>query len=536
MLPAIGFVGGIAIALAFVCKRLGSWYIDDAAISLSYARNLARGIGLVAQFGDAPVEGFSNPLWVFLESLVMKFAGWYSLAVPRTVTIVLLAALVVHMLVRYWRDLNRCCAWLFALLLSVLQPAISIWAMSGLENGLLLFLAFELLMLFDDPKMCRPYVVSCFAAAMAMTRPDAILFAAAFPIFVLIRARGVNKSVARDVTKSLVGVVVVYGGYLLFRRCYFGEWVPNTYFAKALPTMTSIYEILILGPEMRARLFDALFATFGTATPWALVVLCVATFCGVFHARNFLRNCMSVLIVFCIAAFCYAYLPNDWMPYYRFATVFFVGIYVMISMAVCLYVKSSIRILVVGCLMMVSIFNFYCGVTAFVKDAPISVNEVERRGAYFKEWAQLLGLDKPLVMTADAGGILWDESVYLLDLGMLCDATISKCLGEYRKERDVANFWDYVFEVRKPDFIATRAYHSYISDLRSDPRFERDYVPIHQYIDTWILNRYGCVMYSGDYVRRHHVEGREESLKRLRNLSKSIMYPFDFNLLKSEHN
>ena len=109
---------------------------------------------------------------------------------------------------------------------------------------------------------------------------------------------------------------------------------------------------------MRARLFDALFATFGTATPWALVVLCVATFCGVFHARNFLRNCMSVLIVFCIAAFCYAYLPNDWMPYYRFATVFFVGIYVMISMAVCLYVKSSIRILVVGCLMMVSIFNF----------------------------------------------------------------------------------------------------------------------------------------------------------------------------------
>ncbi len=44
----------------------GAWQIDDAGISFAYARNLALGHGLVAQPGVIPVEGYSNPLWVFL--------------------------------------------------------------------------------------------------------------------------------------------------------------------------------------------------------------------------------------------------------------------------------------------------------------------------------------------------------------------------------------------------------------------------------------------------------------------------------------
>ena len=532
MLPAIGFAGGIAIALAFVCKCLGSWYIDDAAISLSYARNLARGIGLVAQVGDAPVEGFSNPLWVFLESLVMKFSGWYSLAIPRTVTIVLLAALVVHMFVRYWCDVNRCCAWLFALLLSVLQPAVSIWAMSGLENGLLLVLAFELMMQLDEPEKCNLYVVSVVAAAMALTRPDAILFSIVAPVLVLIRAGRLSRFEVGDVLRSICVVVVVYGGYLLFRVLYFGTWVPNTYFAKALPTMGALSEVVFLGPEMRGRLFEALFIVLGSATSWAIVFLCAWTFLCPSRLKSFFRKHTAVLMVFGVAAFGYAYLPNDWMPYCRFATVFFIGIYVMLAFAVVSYAKCMVRSVFIGILILASIVNFYVGTMTFVKNFPISVDEVKTRGEYFKNWACALGVENPLVMTADAGGILWYESVRLLDLGMLCDSTIAACLGEYRIGRDNKRFWDYVFENRKPDFIATRAYHSYIANLLGDPRFERDYVPVHQYIDTWIQNRYGRIMYSGDYVRRSHVEGREEILRKLQEESKTIFYPFDCGLMR----
>jgi len=41
--------------------------VDDAAISFSYARNFAQGLGLGALYPGAPrVEGYSNLLWVIL--------------------------------------------------------------------------------------------------------------------------------------------------------------------------------------------------------------------------------------------------------------------------------------------------------------------------------------------------------------------------------------------------------------------------------------------------------------------------------------
>ncbi|MBC8330487.1 MAG: hypothetical protein H8E28_00750, partial [Anaerolineae bacterium] len=37
---------------------------DDAMISMRYAKNLAQGYGAVWNPGEAPVEGYTNPLWV----------------------------------------------------------------------------------------------------------------------------------------------------------------------------------------------------------------------------------------------------------------------------------------------------------------------------------------------------------------------------------------------------------------------------------------------------------------------------------------
>ena len=40
---------------------------DDAMISMRYARNLARGYGLVWNPGGERIEGYTNPLWVSLH-------------------------------------------------------------------------------------------------------------------------------------------------------------------------------------------------------------------------------------------------------------------------------------------------------------------------------------------------------------------------------------------------------------------------------------------------------------------------------------
>ncbi|HPI33482.1 MAG TPA: hypothetical protein PLR32_09245, partial [candidate division Zixibacteria bacterium] len=44
--------------------------LDDAMISMRYAENLIRGYGPVFNAGAAPVEGYTNPLWMLYMALV----------------------------------------------------------------------------------------------------------------------------------------------------------------------------------------------------------------------------------------------------------------------------------------------------------------------------------------------------------------------------------------------------------------------------------------------------------------------------------
>ena len=76
----------LALALlVFACHAslLSGWLIDDAGITLAYARNLAVGHGLVSQPGAQPLEGFSNPLWTLLLAGTFRLTGvreWIPLA------------------------------------------------------------------------------------------------------------------------------------------------------------------------------------------------------------------------------------------------------------------------------------------------------------------------------------------------------------------------------------------------------------------------------------------------------------------------
>src|ERR1700751_2879355 len=73
MLVFLGYASFFIYRTSFVIdgQRYFSLF-DDAMISMEYARNLANGYGLVWNAGGARVEGFTNPLWVVLMSLVHR--------------------------------------------------------------------------------------------------------------------------------------------------------------------------------------------------------------------------------------------------------------------------------------------------------------------------------------------------------------------------------------------------------------------------------------------------------------------------------
>ena len=137
-LALIGITTLIAIYISLT-SRLRGWFIDDAGISFSYARNLALGYGLVSQPGLPPVEGFSNPAWVFLLS-IFSCTGFDIVEIVKPLSVVLTTISIVVLYLAFLHFTNSKFLALITLVGLIVQPAIVIWSVSGLENPLLLFL------------------------------------------------------------------------------------------------------------------------------------------------------------------------------------------------------------------------------------------------------------------------------------------------------------------------------------------------------------------------------------------------------------
>ena len=176
------------LVYCFQASQLGFWMIDDAGISFAYSRNFILGYGFVSQPGMAPVEGFSNLLWVLLVSPV------FILDLPHVVFVKLLSSifvlgsgyLLISDLQHHARVKN---IWIFLVLILLFSnPAFVIWTISGLENGLYVFLVvllFHRILNFDlsSPSLADNAIISLLVFLAGITRPDGVLFVLAFPLF-----------------------------------------------------------------------------------------------------------------------------------------------------------------------------------------------------------------------------------------------------------------------------------------------------------------------------------------------------------------
>ena len=218
-----------------------SWsVISDAFISFRYVRNLLSGHGLVYNPGEY-VEGYSNFLWVLELALLWGVFGlrpehaapWLSVAFTAgTIAAMLwwvarLPALRHRVLVG-WMALGLVCS----------SATFAVWTSGGgLETRQFTFfvvLAVACLNLYRDSRRCL-LVVSLSLAAATLTRPEGPLIAVCcFGWFAM-------EHVVRDgrlrlhwgKLACLVGpFVVLVVAHFLFRYAYYGEWLPNTYYAK----------------------------------------------------------------------------------------------------------------------------------------------------------------------------------------------------------------------------------------------------------------------------------------------------------------
>jgi len=553
----------VARAHADLLRR---WVIDDAGITFSYARNLAHGYGLVSQPGLPPVEGYSNFLWMIAYTPFFLLHRFDALGTPKLLSWLFIIAsfIAARRLFRRYGDENGGITFVVLMLLAMNTSFVA-WCVSGLENPLYVFLlvllAWQSLEAVSGarPGLWRSVALGVLAVAVAMTRPEGVLFLLAYPLILLIgqlyrsrvaggtRPGDIDRRPAKPVALSLLtyilAAVVCLGGFLAFRLSYFHELLPNTYFAKMEPIRSAedlfespegppAYRLLDVAGSMVSSRLWSMEEKLPAITPpnlldssperrsllFAVLLVLVTGYLVV--SRRFQRAHLVLLVCLAIATIAYLALPPDWMEEYRYATVFFVFLYAYAVIAVMEVVRSltvqpSARLGIAVALAVIAV-----GLTrsvygprarAFAANPTVPLSGVrEWLSDRFDGYAEALGIEHGSLLVPDLGATLFYSKLRVYDLGMLCDKTIAHTMG-----KDQPAFYHYIFEVAKPTFIHTHGSWSLRANLDGDPRFRRDYVPIVEHPDEWASGQAEREIWSGDYVRKDAVIGKEQIVEQL---------------------
>ena len=262
-----------------------SWFlIDDAFVSFRYARNLLEGHGLVFNVGER-VEGYTNFLWTLELAALWGIFGLRPEHAAPWLSAACTAATVAATL--WWMGRlpelkqRKLTAWM-ALGLLCSSATFAVWTSGGgLETRqFTLFVVLSVVCLSLYRRSRRGLTAASLSlAAAALTRPEGLLIAACcFAWFIAQRMADGGGGNARPrldwpgLLRLALPFAVLIGAHFLFCYAYYGEWLPNTYYAKhvrpwyemgfvylwAAALETGLYLLLPLAwTGMRARLRES---------------------------------------------------------------------------------------------------------------------------------------------------------------------------------------------------------------------------------------------------------------------------------------
>lgn len=275
----VGLVLLMLLAL-WQAMQLWAFSLDDAYISLTYAKNVVAGKGFVFNPGEK-VEGFSNPLWV----LLLAMGGMIGIPMVAWAKVLGTAAML-GTLFLCWRlttlwiqempaektidleapkkkrrkgknseenvakepemtvEKGRLLVLLPVLVAGwwLVNPGVTYYAVAGLETILTTFLLTSALFLHFRDK--GEGAIAWYALPLglaALTRPEVVVFVGALCGWRLLQAlpevegKGIGaqfKALPRREWLSFGLAFLPFAGWMLFRLVYFGDIFPNTYYAK----------------------------------------------------------------------------------------------------------------------------------------------------------------------------------------------------------------------------------------------------------------------------------------------------------------
>lgn len=221
----------LAFAALFLCQaRVFSHAvgigIDDAYIGFVYTRNLVEHGELNWTVGGERVEGYTNFLWLIVLALP-HLAGWplppffKALGIGCAMVGGSLVGLVAE------RQAGRPSLPWVGVLLVAASSNLALYAVSGIETAMFMMFVATGACLHVAPRP-RPVAASIAFGLAALTRPEGMMFFA-----LSIAHRVVERGPVREIGGRLAAFAGLVGPHLLFRRLYYGLWLPHSFYVKA---------------------------------------------------------------------------------------------------------------------------------------------------------------------------------------------------------------------------------------------------------------------------------------------------------------
>ncbi len=502
------FVGAVFVAIAGLYLASASRFfehVEDAVISYTYARNLAEGYGFVANLGGERVEGFSNPLWVFLLAAAHLF-GASPFAASRALGITFSVGELAMAYVTY-RD-HLATGVRATRVVALLAPAtlacmagFQMWNHMGLENplfGFLLSLATWLHL--HELRSTRRFAWSALPLlGLLLTRPEAPLYVC---ILLAHKALGIVLG-RRDSAPSLrvalgraavwvAMIVVPFAAFILWRLAYFGWPLPMPYYVKLAEKHAPTVAGLLRGDDTGVQ-----YLSEGLRALRLLPLLALAATAPL--VRRPARGACVLLAAQCAGACFFAvYSGGDWMKGWRWLHVLTVPLAPLASAGLVgvvdwvadrLRAKARVASLaaagrvaaLAGAFGVVSLWPAIAVPPKLASDLPILGDDMHERLDCWMHFASAFFVDRYSIMDGDQGALTYfaPPQVRTIDPVGLNDVEAAQHVHAIYTR---PFFHEYFFEEYKPTFYGPR--RSVTSVPRDYPEWAREYTMLPAHVST----------------------------------------------------
>jgi len=213
----------IASVLAVIWGWSLLWASDDAYITFRYAENLVRGHGLVFNPGER-VEGYTDFLWALIAALAIAFKFD-----PGQATVIINLASFVGLIFLVERLGQRVKSSPTLIGVATLFVAAN-YTMASFSTACIetMFAAMLMTLALERVDAGRPLQGGLAGIAATLTHPDHGIFYAVLALAIFI-----DSERRRQVVRYLLPFFLVFVPYFIWKRYYYGDWMPNTFYAKS---------------------------------------------------------------------------------------------------------------------------------------------------------------------------------------------------------------------------------------------------------------------------------------------------------------